>query len=123
MNVTYPGSPHGSRQSGPVHVNNTYTVTGEAFIENDVLLFEFENDRGDAVTVRVNLTDDQNNGPLAVGSVSWASGDTSLQYIEFSEFPLRFSGDVMDTCNYEASLTNDADENEGTEIWMNIYRG
>ena len=123
MKVNYLNSPHGSRQSGPVHVNNTFSVTGQAFIENDVLLFEFENDRGDAVTVRVNLGDDQNYVSLASASVSWLSGDTSTQYTEFSEFPLRSSNDIMDTCSYEVILTNDADQNEGTELWMNIYRG
>jgi hypothetical protein len=124
MLVSNPASPHGSRQSGPSHLNNTYSTTGRAWIENDVLLFEFENSREDAVTCSVVLGDDQSNYVwTAAGSVSWPAGTGGVQYVEFSGFPPRATGDTMDSCNFEATLTNDADSQEGTEVWMSVYRG
>ena len=124
VQVTNPDSPHGSVQSSS-NINNNNNASGLVFIENGVLLFEFTNDRGDNDTVEVDLFDDQSNGPLegASGSVSWSGGMSGTQYIEFSDFPARADGSVMDSCNYTATLTNDDDNNVGTNLFMNIYRG
>jgi hypothetical protein len=124
MQVTDPNSPHGSVQHS-ANINNNNNSSGDVFIDNDVLLFEFTNDRGDNDTVSVDLFDDQSNGPIngASGSVTWSGGMTGTQYIEFRGFPTRADGSVMDSCNYTATLTNNDDNNAGTELMMNIYRG
>lgn len=123
MNVDYPTQAHGSVQSGPIELTANNSVDGSASIESDVLLFEFSDDRGDAVTVEVGLADDQGNGALGSGKTSWSGGDTNTRYVEFSGFGTEPDGSQIESCTYTATLTNDSDPSAGTSVWMNIYRG
>ncbi|MBN1814361.1 MAG: hypothetical protein JXA14_21150, partial [Anaerolineae bacterium] len=87
LTVTYPDSPIGSRQSGPTHINSTYSVRWTAFIRDDTLCFEFEKVARDAATITVNLYDDQGNGWLGSGAVSWVTDERGYKYVEFTDFP------------------------------------
>jgi hypothetical protein len=123
VQVTYPDVPTNSKQSGPLHVNNTNNDSGSVFLTGDLVTFEVENDRGDEVTCDFELQDDQQPGVvLARGSLAWAAGEIGTKYIQFQGFPPRFADQsAMESCNYTMTLTNHPDPNEGTEVWENIY--
>jgi hypothetical protein len=47
-----PGGPHGSAQVGPGKIGESVNSSGDVAVENDVLLFEFENKKeGDQAEV------------------------------------------------------------------------
>ena len=121
LTINRPNGPSGSRQSGPTRINNTYSVRWTAFIRDDTLCFEFEKTAMDAATIRVNLYDDQMNGWIGSGAVAWATNETGYKYIEFSDFPSRPLGDVMDSCEFETILTNDDHPRRGISAWRSVY--
>jgi len=123
VQFTYPDAPTNSKQSGPLHVNNTNNDSGSVFLTNDRVTFEVENDRGDEVTCDFELQDDAQPGVvLARGSLAWAAGETGTKYVQFQGFPLRADqSTAMESCNYTMTVTNHPDPNEGTEMWENIY--
>jgi len=123
VQVTYPSGPTNSKQSGPLHVNNTNNDSGSVFLTNDLVTFEVENNRGDEVTCDFELQDDEQPGVvLAAGSLAWAAGEIGTKYIQFQGFPLRADQSTpTGSCNYTMTLTNHPDANEGTEVWENIY--
>jgi hypothetical protein len=113
---------HGVEQHSS-RLNTTYEVPWTVWIENDVLLFEFSNTRGGPCTLNIVLEDSEGNGVIATGSLSFADGDNSTRYLEFSGFPARAGGGVRDQCVATITLTNDANPNEGYEIYHRIFRG
>ncbi|HEX4960356.1 MAG TPA: hypothetical protein VF173_05930 [Thermoanaerobaculia bacterium] len=122
VQVTFPAGPTNSKQSGPLHVNNTNNDSGQVFLTNDLVTFEVENNRGDNVRCDFEIDDDQQPGAvLAVGSLVWDTDDTSTKYIQFESFPQRADQTTMGSCNYKMILTNLVDSNQGTEVWENIY--
>lgn len=121
LKITNPSTSHGSVQSS-FNISNNNSTTGNTFIEKDVLLFELTNDRREAETCQVDLIDDSGNGPLGSASVSWSDGDGGTQFIEFSNFPVDASGELLDSCDYEIWLVNDKSDS-GVVASVNIYRG
>jgi len=123
MQVTYPTAPHGSDQSD-FNLASNNGATGQAWTDNNVLLFEVENSRGDPDQCVVSVSDYYGNNSFAsTGTLNWQSGDTSIQYVEFSGFPPQADGVTpMDQCNYQMSIVNTVD-GSGTEVRVRIYRG
>jgi hypothetical protein len=123
VQVNHPTSPHGSVQSS-FNLNSNNGADDTAWTDQDVILFEIENSRGDPDQCEVTVSDPyDNNSFTATDTISWQSGDTSIQYIEFSNFPLQADQVTpMDKCHYTMSVTNTLD-GSGTEVSVNIYRG
>ncbi|MCK5230200.1 MAG: DUF4157 domain-containing protein [Desulfobulbaceae bacterium] len=122
LSVTYPTARHGSVQHS-AYINNTYYVDWTAWIDDDVLLFEFQYHGSDAAAVRISLLDTQRNGYIGGGLVRWGEGDSDTQYIEFSDFPRRPLGDVMDSVITRTELINETRESRGINAYKKIYRG
>jgi hypothetical protein len=124
VQVQYPTSPHGDDQSD-FNLNSNNGASGTAWIQNNVLLIEIENSSGDPDECTVTVSDYYgNNAFSATGTANWQAGDKSLQYIEFSGFPLQTDQVTqMDQCNYMMSVVNTTDNNSGTEVGVRIYRG
>lgn len=123
VQVNKPTAPHGISQSD-FNLNSNSSVTGTAWTDNDVLLFEVENSRGDPDQCDVSVTDYYGNNSFAAGgTLTWQSGDTSIYYLEFSGFGLQADGVTpMDQCNYQMTIGNTVD-GSGTEVRVRIYRG
>lgn len=122
LQVSYPTSAHGHVQHS-AHINNTYYVDWTAWIEDDVLLFEFTYYGSDAAAVQVSLFDSERNGYIGGGWVRWGESDPDKQFIEFSEFPLRPSGEIMDSIITRTELINETRESRGIGAYKKIYRG
>jgi hypothetical protein len=95
------------------NVSNGFPVTGLAVSspgESLVVQVSLENSRGDAVTGTVAVSDSSGSGQFfGAASISWDADDTSVAWLEFSDFP-RQADQVTPTgeCDYQISLTNDA---------------
>lgn len=124
MNVNYPTAPHGDSQSD-FDMNSNNGATGTAWTDNNVLLFEVENSEGDPNEVTIIVSDYYGNNSFnATGVLDWAQGDFSIQYVEFSDFPLQADQVTpTDQCNYVASVVNTVANDSGTEVRVRIYRG
>jgi hypothetical protein len=124
VQVNYPTAPHGVSQSD-FNMNSNNGASGTAWTDNNVLLFEVENSEGDPNEVTISVSDYYgNNSFAATGTLDWNAGDFSIQYVEFSDFPLQADQVTpMDQCNYVASVVNTTDANSGTEVRVRIYRG
>jgi hypothetical protein len=125
VQVNYPIAPHGNDQSD-FNMNSNNGATGTAWIDNNVLLFEIENLRADPDQCVVTVSDSSGNNLFAAtGTLTWQSGDYSIQYVEFSDFPPLPDGDNTppDQCNYQMSVVNTVDGSSGTEVRVRIYRG
>jgi len=122
VQVNYPTAPHGVSQSS-FDMNSNNGASGTAWTDNDVLLFEVENSRADPDQVVVSVSDAYGNSSFAAtGTLTWQSGDSSTQYVEFSGFPPQSDGTAMDKCSYQMSVVNTVD-GSGTEVAVTIYRG
>ncbi|HEY5602065.1 MAG TPA: DUF4157 domain-containing protein [Gammaproteobacteria bacterium] len=122
LQVTYPTAAHGHVQHSS-HINNTYYVDWTAWIEDDVLLFEFTYYGSDAAAVQISLFDSERNGYIGGGWVRWSETEPDTQFIEFSEFPLRPSGEIMDSIITRTELINETRESRGIGAYKKIYRG
>jgi hypothetical protein len=122
LQVSYPAAGGGHVQHRS-HINNTYYVDWDAFIEDDVLLFKFEYVGSDNASIHVSLFDTEGNGYLGGGIVTWGPDDSDVQYIEFSDFPPRAGGGVRTSVTTRTELINDTEERRGISAWKWIYRG
>lgn len=113
-----PTAPHGSPQAGPGRLGESVNSSGDAVVENDVLLFEFENKKeGDQSEVWIDCYDTIGGNRLATGALNWQQGETGTRYVQFVDFPAPPDGFVMHSCYYQVTLR------EGTNVWMTVYRG
>lgn len=122
IQVSHPISPHGSIQSS-FFLNSNNGADGTAWIDQNVLLFEIENLSGDPDQCEITVSDPDNNSFIATDAINWQGGDTSIKYVEFSNFPLLADQVTpMDQCHYTMAVANTVD-GSGTEVSVNIYRG
>ena|SRR5271166_4360479 len=124
VQVNYPTAPHGTSQSD-FNLNSNNGATGHAWTDNNVVLFEVGNSGSDPNQCVVSVSDDSGNNLFAAtGTLTWQSGDSSIQYVEFSDFPPQGDGVTpTEMCAYQMSVVNTVDGNSGTEVSVRIYRG
>ena len=108
------------------NVNGTYPGTGHALASPGALLtvqIGIENWRGDPNTCTIALTDSSsNNSFYGEAIMSWEEGDTSLAWVQFSDFPLQADQVTpVGECDYSLTLTNSIDGSSGTEVSAQVY--
>jgi hypothetical protein len=130
MLVNYVAGAHGTPQVGPQHIEESSTLEGYLDVQNDVLLFEFDNSLpGHGATIVVSVIDPPSGTELARGELRWEKGDKSVKYVEFSDFPPDQSGAPMGRAFYRAFLfvTSIAEFVPGVPapsiLGMTIYEG
>ncbi len=122
MQVTYPTEvPQGMSNVSSSEINNTYSVDFSVLFSNDTIVFQFEGNSSTNVHVNVSLLDDQNNGPLAdaVAQVDLAGMET--KYIQFSGFPQRPDGSVMNSCTRHFEVINSDNKDEGCSCYQTTW--
>jgi hypothetical protein len=130
MQVNYVSSAHGSPQVGPQHIEERSNLEGYVDVQNDVLLFEFDNSLpGHGATIVVSVIDPPSGSELARGELRWEKGEQSVKYVEFSDFPPDQAGAPMSRAFYRAFLfiTSVAEFSPGVPmpsiLGMTIYEG
>ncbi len=130
MLVSYAPSGHGTPQVGPQHIEESSNLEGYLEVQDNVLLFEFDNSLpGHGATIVVSVIDPPSGTELAKGELRWEKGDKSVKFVEFSDFPPDESGAPMVRAFYRAFLfvTSIADFVPGVPapsiLGMTIYAG
>lgn len=126
FNVTVQSIPDKTSTSGgsSFNVNSTSAATGTALSspgQSLVVQIGIENDRGDPDTCTLAITDSYGNSSFqGIATISWEQDDTSLVWIQFSDFPLQADQvTLMDKCNYSISVSNQ--DGTGTEVFAQVY--
>jgi hypothetical protein len=122
MQVTYPTEvPQGMDNVSSSEINNTYSVDFSVLYSNDTIVFQFAGSSSTNVHVNVSLIDDQNNGPIqdAAGQVDLAGMET--KYIQFSGFPARADGSVMNSCTRHFEVINSDNKDEGCSCYQTTW--
>jgi hypothetical protein len=130
MLVNYVPSAHGTPQVGPQHIEESSNLEGYLDVQNDVVLFEFDNGlAGHGATVVVSMIDAPSGSELVKGELRWAKGENLVKCVEFSDFPRDQNGGPTDRTFYRAFLfvTSVADFAPGVPLpatlGMTIYTG
>ncbi|MEU7001485.1 hypothetical protein [Nonomuraea sp. NPDC046570] len=108
------------------NVGNTAPVTGRALSTPGVPLtvqISAENDRGDGNTCTFVVADPSGSGLfLGEASLTWPEGDTSVGWVEFSNFPIQADGVTpVGDCDYAISLNHDTDVSSGTQVGVRVF--
>ncbi len=95
------------------NIGSTATVTGVALASPGEFLtvdFSIENSRGEANTVTIVTSDPSgSNAFLGEGVITWAEGDTSTAWVQFTEFPLQADQETpTGSCDYAITSLTDA---------------
>ena len=106
--------------------SNSPTPAGTALASPGALLtvqVGVENTLGDPDRCTITVSDSfGNNSFFGQASVEWPENDTSIQFVQFGDFPLKADQVTpMDECNYVLSLVNVADPNTGTEASASVW--
>jgi hypothetical protein len=118
-------SPTASTTPSTFTVNSNGPAPGRALSQADQLTVQIgvENNRGDPDRCTIDVSDSYGNASFSARvTVEWAENDTSIQYLQFSNFPLQQSQVTpMDKCDYALSLVNVTNPNTGTQINASVW--
>ncbi len=106
-------------------LNTTYEVTPQVIVENDQLCVHLVNETSTNVSVNVWAEDAENSGFALTDPNYWvavpAQSETSIC---IGDLGYKEDGvSLRDKCILHLMLHNDDNENEGVEIWYEIYTG
>lgn len=107
-------------------VTSTFPVSGRALASPGQPLtvqIGIENGRGDPNTCTLLVTDSHlNNAFRGEAVITWDQDDTSLVWVQFSEFPLQADQETpMDACTYSISLSTALAPSQGTEVSAQVF--